>query len=51
MDGEVSNTQKQKGYIAPKLKEDCQTVSYPLSYSYKQETAIISQLVKFDFGG
>ena len=50
MDGKVSNTNDQKGYIVPKPKEDCQNVSYPLSYSCKREATIISEPVVFDFG-
>jgi len=42
---------KVQGCISPKLEEDCQTVSYPLSYRYERETAVISKLVKFDLGG
>ena len=50
MDGKVSDTNDRKGCVAPKPKEDCQTVSYPLSYSCNREANIISEPVVFDFG-
>jgi hypothetical protein len=50
MDGKVSDTKKRKCCVAPKPKEDCQNLSYPLSYGYKREANIISEPVVFDFG-